>query len=70
MRPGKGDRRVEKIKIESGLLERAKRAAVAAGYSSVEEFVAHCVEKELKLHETDAVEGQVADQLRGLGYIE
>jgi hypothetical protein len=61
---------VEKVKIESGLLERARRAAAAAGYSSVEEFVAHCVENELKKHEADEVEGQVADQLRGLGYIE
>jgi hypothetical protein len=61
---------VEKIKIESGLLERARRAAAAAGYSSVEEFVAHCVEKELKALKADEVEGQVADQLRGLGYIE
>jgi hypothetical protein len=61
---------VEKIKIESGLLERAKLAATVAGYSSVEEFVAHCIENELKNHKVDAVEGQVADQLRGLGYIE
>ena len=61
---------MEKIKIEAGLLERARRVAAAAGYSSVEEFIAHCVEKELKNHEIDAVEGQVADQLRGLGYIE
>ncbi len=61
---------MEKIKIESALLERAKRAAAAAGYSSVEEFVAHCIENELKKHETDEVETRVADQLRGLGYIE
>ena len=61
---------MEKIKIDAGLLERARRAAATAGYSSVEEFVAHCVEKELKAHEADQVEGQVADQLRGLGYIE
>ena len=61
---------MEKIAIESGLLDRAKRAASAAGYSSVEEFVAHCIENELKKHAVDAVEGQVADQLRGLGYIE
>ncbi len=61
---------MEKIKIEAGLLERAKRVAAAAGYSGVEEFVAHCVEKELKKHEADEAEGQVADQLRGLGYIE
>ena len=61
---------MEKIKIEAGLLERAKRVAAAAGYSSVEEFVAHCVENELKKHEADEVERQVTDQLRGLGYIE
>jgi hypothetical protein len=59
-----------KIKIEVGLLERAKLAAAGAGYSSVEEFVAHCIEKELKKHEADDAEKQVADQLRGLGYIE
>ena len=61
---------MEKIKIEAGLLERAKRVAAAAGYRSVEEFVAHCVENELKKHKVDDVESQVADQLRGLGYIE
>jgi hypothetical protein len=61
---------MDKIKIESGLLERAKRAAAAAGYSGVEEFVARCVENELLKHKVDEVEGQVADQLRGLGYIE
>jgi hypothetical protein len=66
----RGGQRVEKIKIESGLLERARRVAAVAGYSSVEEFIAHCVENELKKHEADKVEGQVADQLRGLGYIE
>ena len=61
---------MEKIKIESGLLERAKRAAAAAGYSSVEEFVAHCIENELKKIASDRAEGLVSDQLRGLGYIE
>jgi hypothetical protein len=61
---------MEKIKIDSALLERAKRASAAAGYSSVEEFFAHCIEKELKTLEGDEAEGQVADQLRGLGYIE
>ncbi|MCY2928366.1 MAG: hypothetical protein NTV86_02520 [Planctomycetota bacterium] len=59
-----------KIKIDSGLLERAKLAAQAAGYSSVEEFVTHLLEKELARHETDEAERRVADQLRGLGYIE
>ena len=59
-----------KIKIDAGLLERAKQAAAAAGYSSVEEFVTHLLEKELARSETDDAEGKVADRLRGLGYLE
>ena len=61
---------MEKVKIDAALFERAKRAAAEAGYSSVEEFVAHCIENELKKLETDRAEGLVSDQLRGLGYIE
>jgi hypothetical protein len=59
-----------KINIEPGLYDRAKKAADAAGYSSVEEFVAHCIENELKQVEVDEAEDQVSKQLRGLGYIE
>jgi hypothetical protein len=61
---------MSKIKIASDLFDRAKRAADAAGYSSIEEFVAHCIENELSKHEVDVAERQVADELRGLGYIE
>jgi hypothetical protein len=61
---------VVKIKIESGLYDRAKRAAEAAGYSSVEEFIADCIEKEIQRLKVEEQEGQVSDQLRGLGYIE
>jgi hypothetical protein len=59
-----------KIKIDDGLFDRAKRAAEGAGYSSVEEFVAHCIETALQKAKVDEAESQVADQLRGLGYIE
>jgi hypothetical protein len=59
-----------KVKIEDGLFDRAKRAAEAAGYSSVEEFIADCVEKEIQRLKIEESEGQVSDQLRGLGYIE
>ena len=60
-----------KVKLESSLYDRAKRAAEAAGYSSVEEFIAHCLENEIKrLKVEQEAEDQVADQLRGLGYIE
>jgi len=59
-----------KIQLDSALYDRAKRAAEAAGYSSVDEFIAHCIENELKKTPADETESQVADQLRGLGYIE
>ncbi len=59
-----------KINIETSLYDRAKKAADTAGYSSVEEFVAHCIENELKRLEVDVAEDQVSKQLRGLGYIE
>ena len=59
-----------KVKIEPGLFDRAKRAAEAAGYSSVEEFIANCIEKRSRGSRLTKSEGPVADQLRGLGYIE
>ncbi len=59
-----------KVKIESTLFERAKHAAEAAGYSSLEEFVAHCIEREIQRLRIEEEEGQVSNQLRGLGYIE
>ncbi len=58
-----------KIKIDSGLFDRAKKAAETAGYSSIEEFVTHIIETELAKHETTD-DDKVTDQLRGLGYIE
>ena len=59
-----------KIKIDSQLLSRAKKTAETAGYSSVEEFVSHIIEKEISKYETREVDEKVADRLRGLGYIE
>jgi hypothetical protein len=59
-----------KLSIKDSLHERAKKAAAQAGYSSVEEFVEHAIENELKRVEVEEAEQQVADQLRGLGYIE
>ncbi len=59
-----------KIKIDSGLFDRAKKAAETAGYSSTEEFITHIIETEVTKHETAETDEKVADQLRGLGYIE
>ena len=65
-----GVKPMAKIKIDSNLLSRAKAAAENAGYSSVEEFVTHLIEKELAAVEKQDDDENVADQLRGLGYIE
>ena len=59
-----------KIKIDSNLFARVKKAAKVAGYSSTEEFITHIIETELAKHEADETDEKVADQLRGLGYIE
>ncbi len=59
-----------KIKIDGALYARAKTAAEAAGYSSLEEFVTHIIEKETAKYEQNDTDSNVADQLRGLGYIE
>ena len=59
-----------KIKLDGGIIDRAKKVAEAAGYSSVEEFVTHIIEKELSKIEATEPDETVADRLRGLGYIE
>ena len=59
-----------KIKIDSNLFARAKNAAQDAGYSSVEEFIIHSIEKALAEYEAEETDEKVKDQLRGLGYIE
>ena len=61
---------MHKIKMDNGLYERARTAAAKAGYSSVDEFISHCIELELNRLGADEAEAQVSDQLRGLGYIE
>ena len=64
----------QKIKIEGELLERAKQCAEASGYASVDEFVLHTIEKEVKRlspggGSTESKE-KVTKRLQGLGYIE
>jgi hypothetical protein len=59
-----------KVTIDGNLYERAKHAAEVAGYSSVDELIAHAIENELQKLNVDEAERRVADQLRGLGYIE
>ena len=61
-----------KIKINKDLHQRASEVAQVAGYSSVDEFVEHLVERALRETEPGGEEDQkaVEERLRGLGYIE
>ena len=59
-----------KIKIDSNLYDRAKKASEKAGYASFEEFITAVIEKELSQLEPPSGSDDVNDQLRGLGYIE
>ena len=51
-----------KIAIDDTLYDRAKKAVASVGYSSVEEFVVHCLENELKRLKLDEAEEQVQPQ--------
>jgi hypothetical protein len=57
------------IKLDKALLARVKRYADLAGYSSVDEFVTHVLEKELAKLEGSDSEEDIKKKLKGLGYI-
>ncbi|MCC7420343.1 MAG: hypothetical protein IT428_08690 [Planctomycetaceae bacterium] len=59
-----------KVKIERSLYDSLKRAASAAGYSSVDEFIIHILEKTVAEIETAQSEEEVRKRLQGLGYVE
>lgn len=58
-----------KVKLSRDLYDKIKRYATIAGYSSIEEFVAHALEKEMKKLEGTESEEEIKKRLRGLGYI-
>jgi metal-responsive CopG/Arc/MetJ family transcriptional regulator len=57
------------IKLDKALLARVKRYSDLAGYSSVEEFITHALEKELAKLETADSEDDIKKRLKGLGYL-
>ena len=58
-----------RIKLDSDLLARVKKYADIAGYSSVEEFISHALEKELGKLDGAVSEEEIKKRLKGLGYI-
>jgi hypothetical protein len=57
------------VKLDKALVARVKKMADVAGYSSVEEFVTHALEKELAQLEGADGEDEIRKRLKGLGYI-
>jgi metal-responsive CopG/Arc/MetJ family transcriptional regulator len=58
-----------KVAIDKTLFAKIKKYAEMSGYSSVEEFITHCLEKEVaKIEEADSEE-EIKKKLKGLGYI-
>ncbi len=58
-----------KIKIDNELFKKIKKYAEIAGYSSVEEFINHALEKEVAKLEESESEEEIKKKLKGLGYI-
>jgi len=58
------------IKLKKELAQRAARIADSAGYSSLDEFVEHILEKELARFEGADSDEEIAKKLKGLGYLE
>jgi metal-responsive CopG/Arc/MetJ family transcriptional regulator len=57
------------VRLDKGLVAKVKKYADLAGYSSVEEFITHALEKELSQLEGADSEDEIRKRLKGLGYI-
>jgi hypothetical protein len=58
------------LKLEKPLYNRLKKCAEVAGYSSVDEFCIHVLEREMSKLESADSDEEIAKKLQGLGYIE
>jgi hypothetical protein len=59
----------EKIKLDKDLMDKVRKFAQISGYSSPEEFVVHCLEREIASLEESDTEEEIKKKLKGLGYI-
>ncbi len=57
------------VKLSKQLCERARQVVEKVGYSSLEEFIEHAMERDLtRLEETESKEDLIK-KLQGLGYL-
>ena len=57
------------VKLNKALCDRARTHAEKAGYSSLEEFVQHVLEREMAKLEEASSRDEVEAKLKGLGYL-
>jgi hypothetical protein len=57
------------IKLDKDLHQRLTKVADVAGYATVDEFVAHVLEKEMLHFEDSKNDDEIRAKLKGLGYI-
>ncbi|NOR12742.1 MAG: hypothetical protein GQ545_05765 [Candidatus Aminicenantes bacterium] len=58
-----------KVRLDKDLMDKVKKYAEMSGYSSPEEFITHCLEKEIASIEESDSEEEIKKKLKGLGYI-
>jgi 4-hydroxy-3-methylbut-2-enyl diphosphate reductase IspH len=56
--------------LNKDLWAKVQKVAMAAGYSSPEEFVEHVLEREVAKLEDAQTDEEVVRRLKGLGYID
>ena len=59
----------KRVALDKALLAKLERYATMAGYSSVEEFITHVLEREIAPLESAASEEEIKKRLKGLGYL-
>jgi metal-responsive CopG/Arc/MetJ family transcriptional regulator len=59
-----------KIKLNDDLWAKVNKVAMAAGYSSPEEFVEHVLQREIAKLEDAQTDQDIVARLKGLGYID
>jgi Arc/MetJ-type ribon-helix-helix transcriptional regulator len=57
------------VKLNSSLCDRARLIVERAGYSSLEEFIEHAMERDLARLETSESKEELMRKLKGLGYL-
>lgn len=58
-----------RITLDKALLAKVKRYADLSGYSSIDEFITHALEKQIAHLEEASSEEEIKKRLKGLGYI-